>query len=78
MVIKATDFKINFGKYLDMIANTKEDIFITKNGKTVAKLSNPNISAVDSISGILVGSYPEDFDSRDLREERLARYEIND
>jgi prevent-host-death family protein len=77
MIIKATDFKVNFGKYLDMIANSKEDIFITKNGKTVAKLSNPNISAVDSISGILTGAYPDDFNYKDLREERLAKYEIN-
>ena len=31
MVVTATEFKTNFGKYLDLIAH--EDIFITKNGK---------------------------------------------
>ena len=51
MIVTATEFKTNFGKYLDMIA--KEDIFITRNGKTIAKVVNPQISAVDSLRGIL-------------------------
>ena len=48
MVVTATEFKVNFGKYLSLLAT--EDIFITKNGKKVAKVSNPNVSAVDAIS----------------------------
>ena len=36
MVVTATEFKTNFGKYLELIAT--EDIFITRNGKTVAKV----------------------------------------
>ena len=51
MIVTATEFKTNFGKYLDMIA--KEDIFITRNGKTIAKVVNPQISAVDSLRGML-------------------------
>lgn len=47
MIVTATEFKTNFGKYLDMLE--KEDIFITRNGKTVAKVINPQISAVDSL-----------------------------
>ena len=39
MLITATEFKNNFGKYLLLAA--KEDIFITKNGKTIAKLTSP-------------------------------------
>ena len=39
MSITATELKINLGKYL-MLAET-EDIYITRNGKVVAKLSNP-------------------------------------
>ena len=31
MVVTATEFKVNFGKYLGLLAT--EDIFITKNGK---------------------------------------------
>lgn len=53
MIVTATEFKSNFGKYMDMVG--KEDIFITRNGKTIAKVINPQISAVDSLRGILKG-----------------------
>lgn len=78
MIITATEFKTNFGKYLEMIALSQEDIFITKNGKTVAKVSNPQISAVDKISGILSGLVPSELDTKKIREERLSGYENND
>lgn len=39
MIVTATEFKINFGKCLDMIS--KEDVFITRNGKIIAKVVNP-------------------------------------
>ena len=76
MVVTATEFKVNFGKYLGLLAT--EDIFITKNGKTVAKVSNPNVSAVDALSGILAGKLPEDCDAKALREERLRKYAPDD
>lgn len=72
MVVTATEFKTNFGKYLDMI--TQEDIFITRNGKTIAKVVNPHISAVDSLRGMLK-DVPSDIDLDSLREERLSKYE---
>lgn len=72
MIVTATEFKTNFGKYLDMI--TKEDIFITRNGKTIAKVVNPQISAVDSLRGMLKDA-PSDLDLNSLREERLSKYE---
>lgn len=75
MIVTATEFKTNFGKYLELIPQLQEDIFITKNGKTIAKLSNPQVSAVDSISGILSGY---DIDKTSLREERFLKYESND
>lgn len=64
MIITATEFKTNFGKYLEMITLSEEDIFITKNGKTVAKVSNPQISAVDKISGVVTRNESDfkDFD----------------
>lgn len=76
MIVTATEFKTNFGKYLDLL--NSEDIFITRNGKTIAKMVNPNISAVDSISGLLAGKLPDNFDTKDLREERLEKYAIDD
>lgn len=51
MIVTATEFKTNFGKYLEMIS--REDIFITRNGKTIAKVINPQVSAVDSLRGML-------------------------
>ncbi len=76
MVVTATEFKTNFGKYLEILA--REDIFITKNGKTVAKMINPNVNAVDEISGILSGALPRDYDRKSLRAERLKKYELDD
>ncbi len=76
MVVTATEFKTNLGRYFTLLQS--EDIFITKNGKTVAKLVNPNVSAVDSIYGILEGKLPDDFDVKSLREERLAKYALDD
>ena len=76
MQVTATEFKLNFGKYLEMVV--AEDIYITRNGKTVAKMINPNVSAVDSIAGILAGKVSPDTDQHSLREERLAKYAIDD
>lgn len=74
MTVTATEFKTNFGKYLELIA--KEDIFITRNGKTVAKVVNPQVSAVDFLRGMLK-DVPSDIDLDSLREERLEKYENN-
>ena len=76
MVVTATEFKVNFGKYLALLST--EDIFITKNGKMIAKVSNPNVSAVDAISGILAGRLPTDYDAKALREERPGKYACDD
>ncbi len=76
MVVTATEFKANLGKYLELIA--KEDIFITRNGKTVAKVVNPQVSAVDTLRGMLGGiSSASGIDMDSLREERLLKYENN-
>ena len=72
MIVTATEFKTNFGKYLELIA--KEDVFITRNGKIIAKVVNPQISAVDSLRGMLK-DVPADLDQDSIREERLSKYE---
>lgn len=64
MIVTATEFKTNFGKYLDML--TKEDIFITRNGKTIAKVINAQVSAVDTLRGMLK-NVPSDIDLDSLR-----------
>lgn len=76
-MVTVMEFKTNFGKYLDMVS-LNEDVSITKNGKMIAKMVNPNVSAVDALSGILAGKLPEDFDMKKMREERLEKYALND
>lgn len=66
VVVTATEFKTNLSKYLNKLLS--EDIFITQDGKMVAKMVNPNVSAVESISGLLSGKLPDDFDAKMLRE----------
>jgi antitoxin (DNA-binding transcriptional repressor) of toxin-antitoxin stability system len=73
--ITATEFKTNFGHYLSLV--TKEDIWVTKNGKYVARLVNPNVTSVDAISGILKGKISDDTDRNALRDERISRYEAD-
>ena len=53
---------------------TSQDIFITKNGKSIARLTSP---AVDKLALLddLAGIVPEDqaMDENTIREERLSR-----
>ena len=70
MSITATEFKANMGKYL--LLASKEDIFITKNGKPVAKLTSPyqqKLDIVDSLFGIVPNSITLD----EVRRERLKK-----
>ena len=68
MSITATELKENLGKYLKMAS--KEEIFITKNGKVIAKLSNPYQDRV-ALAKSLAGSIPSDITLEEAREERL-------
>lgn len=68
MSITAMELKVNLGKYL-MLAET-EDIYITRNGKVVAKLTNPYQDRVD-IAKSLFGILPNDMTLEEAKEERL-------
>ncbi|MCI9385039.1 MAG: type II toxin-antitoxin system prevent-host-death family antitoxin [Lachnospiraceae bacterium] len=68
MSITATELKQNLGKYL--LLSAKEDILITKNGKIIAKLTNPNQNRVDTAKS-LFGMLPEDASLEDAKAERL-------
>ena len=68
MSITATELKSNLGKYL-MLAAT-EDIFITKNGKVVAKLYNPKKDRVE-LAKSLFGILPADINKKKKKTERL-------
>ena len=54
-----------------MLAAT-EDIFISKNGKIIAKLTNPNQDRVD-IAKSLFGSVPSGCTLEEAQKERLDR-----
>lgn len=69
MSITATELKNNLGKYL--LLSAKEDVFITKNGKVVAKLTNQHQDRVE-VAKSLFGILPKDADLNEAKEERLG------
>ena len=76
MLVTATEFKSNIGKYLSLVAT--EDIYITKNGKNIAKLTSSKQDKVDIMKS-LFGVIPDDGTTLEqAREERLARHETVD
>jgi antitoxin (DNA-binding transcriptional repressor) of toxin-antitoxin stability system len=71
MVVTATELKANIGHYLDAVA--QDEVFITKNGKLIAKLSNPaqdKQAILDSLVGITAGN-PVSLE--EAKKERLSR-----
>ena len=70
MSITATELKANLGKYLLLAAS--EDIFITRNGKVVARLTSPYHDKLDVVDP-LCGSIPATMTLEEAREERLGK-----
>lgn len=68
MSITVTELKLNLSKYL--LLSATEDIYITKNGKIVSKLTNPFQERVD-IAKSLFGILPADITLEEARKERL-------
>ena len=72
MIVTATEFKSNLGKDLELVAT--QDVYITKNGKNIARLTSPSTSklaVLDELVGIAADAPVQDEDS--IRRERLAR-----
>ena len=53
------------------LLSATEDVFITKNGKIVAKLTNPHQDRVE-VAKSLFGILPKDADMEATKEERLG------
>ena len=70
MSITATELKSNLSKYL--LLSATEDIYITRNGKVISKLTNPFQARVD-IAKSLFGILPTDITLEEAREERLGK-----
>lgn len=68
--ITATELKQNLSKYLLMAE--QEDVYITRNGKVVAKLTNPYQDRVDMAKS-LFGILPKDMTIDEAHRERLER-----
>ena len=77
MIVTATEFKTNIGKYLVMADG--EDVLVTKNGRGVAKLVSVregNKTALHSLRGILKSGshdFNTDLTRESIRDERLGR-----
>ena len=69
MSITATELKENLSKYLLLAAS--QDIFITRNGKVVAKLGNPYPDRIETARS-LAGIIPADITLEEARAERLS------
>ncbi len=69
MSITATELKNNLGKYL--LLSETEDVFITKNGRVVAKLTNPYQNMVETAKS-LFGILPMDADLEETKKERFG------
>ena len=69
MSVTATELKNHLGKYL--IFSAPEYVFITRNGKVVAKLTNPYQDRVETAKS-LFGILPKDADIEESKKERLG------
>ena len=75
-MVTATDVQNNFGKYLQLV-QTGEEIIILRNGKEAARLISHGKSVsflTDSLAGILAN----DYDEKEVRAERMSKYESVD
>ena len=70
MSITATELKNNLSKYL--LLSATEDVYITRNGKVISKLTNPFQARVD-IAKSLFGVIPADITLEQAREEKLNK-----
>jgi antitoxin (DNA-binding transcriptional repressor) of toxin-antitoxin stability system len=71
MIITATEFKSNIGKYLDTISY--EDIYVTRRGKMIAKIISPGCNKqaiLDNLAGI---AKDNPITLEEARAERLSR-----
>lgn len=70
MSITATELKNNLSKYLAL--SITEDIYITRNGKVISKLSNPFKNKVE-IAKSLFGILPNEANLEESIEEKMNK-----
>ena len=65
----ATEMKINFGRYLNLVISGQE-VVVTKNGKEIGRFI-PRDAAVSYLTDSLTGILKDDVDLETAKEERL-------
>lgn len=70
MYITTSELRENLATYI--AKSSQEDIFITKKGKVVSKLSNPYESRI-KVAESLIGVIPDDISYDEVMEERLSK-----
>ena len=70
MSVTANELQSNLDKYLTIAAT--EDVYITVDGITIAKLTNPHQSKLDTVES-LFGSVPDTMTLEEAKEERLGK-----
>ena len=73
MTVTATEIQNNFGKYLQAV-QTGGEIIILKNGIEVARLISKERS-ISFLSYSLVGVLKNDYDEKEMKEERILKHE---
>ena len=71
MTITATEFKKNLGKYMQLALD--EDIYITKNGTVLVKMSNPNRDKVDILNSLVGIAADNNMTMDEIKAARLER-----
>ena len=70
MQITATELKQNMGKYLSMAS--RHDIFITKNGRRIARLTSPSADRVAMLASLVgIAKSAGDISLDEIKKERL-------
>ncbi len=72
-MVTATELQNNFGKYLQYVQNGDE-VVILRNGKEVARLISHEKS-VSYLTDSLVGVLKNNYDEKQMKSERMAKYE---
>ena len=70
MIVTATQFKARLTYYLSLAS--REDVYVAKNGKVIAKITGVRVENVKSVSS-LFGILPSSIDEKALLEERTLR-----
>ena len=74
--VSATDIQNNFGQYLQAV-QSGDEIIILKNEKEVARMVS-NTAAISFLSDSLVGVLQNDYNEKEMIQERIEKHESID